>query len=144
MKRIISPSGLSWCYACKSHLPKSSFTKDSRRWNGLSQTCKSCALIHAKKYYQKTQKKYTERKIRAVMYLGNRCVSCKTANLPICCFTFHHRNPEEKDSDMGDFLIRKDWEAMRKELDKCDLLCFNCHQIIHHGIITAVTECADA
>jgi hypothetical protein len=140
MKRIISREGFAWCFKCKKHIPTEEFTKDSRRWSGVSQICKPCALLHAKKYYKRTQKKYTAKKIKAVLYLGNKCASCGQENLPICSFTFHHRNPEEKDSDLGEFLTRNDWDSMRKELDKCDLLCFNCHQIIHHGIITAIQQ----
>ena len=47
--------------------------------------------------------------------------------------TFHHRDPADKEflvSQMRD----RSWEVPRAELDKCDLLCFNCHMEEHCGL----------
>ena len=58
-------------------------------------------------------------------------IQCHTAAL-----TFHHRNPNEKDFSMSSYKIRinsvHDLEqTMIDEINKCDLLCSNCHQIEH-------------
>jgi hypothetical protein len=68
-------------------------------------------------------------KIAAVKYKGGKCVKCGWAG-NIAAFEFHHKNPEEKDFQIGN-VANKKWEIIRKELDKCDLLCSNCHQIEH-------------
>lgn len=43
---------------------------------------------------------------------------------------FHHRDPTQKDFTIADVANRA-WEVIRAELDKCDLLCSNCHRIEH-------------
>lgn len=48
------------------------------------------------------------------------------------CLDFHHRNPSEKEINVGD-IWKKDWGARRilSEIEKCDVLCSNCHRKIH-------------
>jgi hypothetical protein len=43
---------------------------------------------------------------------------------------FHHRNPALKTRTPSAFL-RAGWKAVRAELAKCDVLCANCHAILH-------------
>jgi hypothetical protein len=43
---------------------------------------------------------------------------------------FHHINPEEKSYDIKSLMGRK-WETVRSEIDKCILLCSNCHREEH-------------
>ena len=43
---------------------------------------------------------------------------------------FHHRDPCEKDFDIGDGL-RGSLATLRQEMDKCTVLCQNCHAILH-------------
>lgn len=48
------------------------------------------------------------------------------------CLEFHHRNPEEKDICISDMIRNKySQENILKELEKCDILCRNCHMKIH-------------
>jgi hypothetical protein len=47
--------------------------------------------------------------------------------------TFHHRDPETKEFTVSQMLDRA-WSVLVTELDKCDLLCFNCHMEEHCGL----------
>lgn len=49
----------------------------------------------------------------------------------VAAFDFHHKNPDEKEIDPGLLMQQKD-EVLFKELDKCMLLCANCHRILHY------------
>jgi len=63
-------------------------------------------------------------KIKLVEYKGGKCVHCGY-NECIEALQFHHSNPNKKDFTISG----KSWsyERLKKEADKCILLCSNCH-----------------
>ena len=69
-------------------------------------------------------------KVKAVRYKGGSCVKCGY-NKCLSALDFHHINPEEKDFSLSSDGRTKSWEIMRIELDKCILVCANCHREIH-------------
>jgi hypothetical protein len=92
--------------------------------NGILSTSK-CKKCHNKK----TTERFREYKKQAVEYKGGKCSVCGydkcTGSLH-----FHHRNAEEKDPNWKQM---KSWSFDRiiEELDKCDLVCANCHGELH-------------
>lgn len=76
-----------------------------------------------------TQDRFKRRKTEAVEYLGGRCADCGGAFHP-SVFEFHHRDPSQKDLT-GNGIKRGAWARVVSELDKCDLLCANCHRLRH-------------
>lgn len=47
---------------------------------------------------------------------------------------FHHRDPSEKEGQIGEMLGNlKSKESILKEIDKCDVLCANCHRKHHYN-----------
>lgn len=68
-------------------------------------------------------------KLRCITYKGSKCERCGYDKC-IMSLTFHHRNPEEKLFTISGNHTRK-WESVQKELDKCELLCHNCHHEEH-------------
>lgn len=49
---------------------------------------------------------------------------------------FHHRNPSEKYKNISDIITRhKSFRLLKIELEKCDLLCLECHDK-EHGTIS--------
>jgi len=90
-------------------------------------------LAKTKKLRNKRVRRYSIRsKQRAVDFFGGKCQRCGYSK-SICALTFHHRNPEEKESDIG-ALNRRTWSKIVNELNKCDLLCFNCHMEVHEEL----------
>lgn len=67
-------------------------------------------------------------KIKAIEYKGGKCVNC---NYSKCnrALTFHHLDPNKKEFTISKKSVA--WETMRIELDKCVLLCANCHAEEH-------------
>jgi len=72
------------------------------------------------------------KKIKSVKYKGGRCQICGY-NKCLRALKFHHINPKEKDFNIS-MANNPPWEKIKKELDKCILVCGNCHDEIHSGI----------
>lgn len=74
-------------------------------------------------------------KRKCVEYKGNKCNICSYDRC-IQALEFHHRDPAEKDFAIGANGVTRAWSKVMVELDKCDLLCANCHRETHakmHG-----------
>jgi len=84
--------------------------------------CKPCLLT-----YQKTR--WHDRKKWAINYLGGVCIDCKQPYHP-AVYQFHHIDPQTKDFSWDKGRLRS-LSSVKKELDKCVLLCANCHAIRH-------------
>lgn len=68
-----------------------------------------------------------ERRREIIRIKGNKCAKCQLKNIPIAAYELHHRDPSEKDKKS----MRGSLVKMLKEAEKCDLVCANCHNIIH-------------
>lgn len=80
-------------------------------------------------------------KAMAVEYKGGKCVFC---NYNKCkdALHFHHLDPKKKEFHLGLSGLTRSWERVRKEADKCILVCANCHSELHAGVtqLSQVTE----
>ena len=74
-----------------------------------------------------------ERKERCIEYKGGKCIVCGY-NKYIGSMTFHHLDPSVKNYNIAK-LKSYTLEELKPELDKCVLLCLNCHGETHSGLI---------
>jgi hypothetical protein len=65
-----------------------------------------------------------------IVYLGGRCSECGYDRSE-AALQFHHLDPETKAPFPLNSSHNRRWEAVRAELDKCVLLCANCHAELH-------------
>lgn len=72
-------------------------------------------------------------KIKLVEYKGGKCERCGY-NKCLGALDFHHLDPNEKDFGIGG--VTKSFDKMKKEVDKCILVCANCHREIHEELNT--------
>jgi len=93
-------------------------------------------LIEAVKKRRKRLKKM------AVDYRGGKCVICGY-NRDVSALEFHHREGTSKDFGLSTRGITRSWEKTRKELDKCILVCANCHREIHSGLLQPPMETSE-
>jgi len=70
-----------------------------------------------------------ERKRAAIEYKSGKCRKCGYSRC-IAALAFHHRDPAEKEYQIAT-MFAWSWERIVQELDKCDLLCANCHAELH-------------
>lgn len=88
--------------------------------------------IERKKYIvQAVTKSRKKRKEELVQYKGGKCENCGY-NKTNSALQFHHKNPDEKDFTIGG--RNHSFEKMKKEVDKCILVCANCHCEIHEEL----------
>lgn len=85
--------------------------------------CCKCTVDYSTNYRKR-------RKIQAIKYLGGSCELCGY-NKSISALTFHHINHLFKSFDLGGTGLSKSWDKIQEELDKCQLLCTNCHFELH-------------
>ncbi len=73
--------------------------------------------------------RWKQRKLFAVDYKGGKCSKCGYDKC-VGALEFHHLDPSEKEAHWQKMRL---WSKSRllKELDKCILLCANCHREIH-------------
>lgn len=70
-----------------------------------------------------------------VNYKGNKCEKCGYSKINDALI-FHHKNKSDKTFSIGDYKIRLSsiadlTNSLAFELDKCELLCANCHRDAH-------------
>ncbi len=76
--------------------------------------------------------RFRDNKRQFVDYKGGKCQKC-TYHKYLGALEFHHVNPKEKDPNWTR-LKSFNLENAKKELDKCILLCSNCHKELHGKI----------
>ncbi len=70
-------------------------------------------------------------KEKAIEYKGGKCESCGYSKCNRA-LTFHHKDPSKKSCILSrSKLSCTSWEKIKDELDKCILLCSNCHAELH-------------
>jgi 5-methylcytosine-specific restriction endonuclease McrA len=79
---------------------------------------------------KKMQERRVKHKLKAIEYLGGKCAHCGIVSEHRGIYDFHHIDSSEKEADPGS-LMHYSWERIKKELDRCILLCSNCHRIEH-------------
>ena len=71
----------------------------------------------------------------AVAYKGGRCSRCGYDRCSDA-LGFHHAG-RGKEFGVAARGYTRSWDRVRAELDRCDLVCANCHAEIHAGMGTA-------
>ena len=134
---LIDSENTKICRVCKEKKSLKDFHPNKTCSKGVVGTCRLCAQEYKRKWYASNQerrsKKHREsfrlKKLQAIEYMGGMCADCKK-QYPPYVYQFHHLNPDEKDfnpSSAGSF------KSMKPELDKCIMLCANCHMVRHYG-----------
>jgi len=72
-------------------------------------------------------------KVMAIEYKGNKCQICGYSKYP-GALELHHINKSDKSFGIGDKGYTRSWEKVKQELDKCILLCANCHREVGAGV----------
>jgi hypothetical protein len=70
-------------------------------------------------------------KLQCVAYKGGKCQKCGYNKCP-AAMIFHHPDPNQKDFGISSNGVSRSFEKCKPEIEKCILLCSNCHAETHH------------
>lgn len=112
---------MNYCTKCKKEKDNKLFyyRKDRKCYHAW---CKSCMATVG-------HDRYRERKQRVIKMFGGKCSVCGYCK-NINALDFHHLNPKDKDRSWAE-LKNANWNKLMLELQKCILVCRNCHAEIH-------------
>ncbi|TXH06191.1 MAG: HNH endonuclease [Candidatus Moraniibacteriota bacterium] len=79
-------------------------------------------------------KRRRELKEKAVKLKGGKCEICGYKKC-LNALDFHHIDESKKSFSLGTRGLTRSWEKIVEEIQKCMLLCANCHREIHAGLI---------
>ena len=88
--------------------------------------CKKCRVDNVTKRRHKIKR-------LAVEYKGGCCSICGY-NKSVSALEFHHSDPTKKEFGISTSGNTVAWKRIKKELDKCVMICANCHREIHEKI----------
>ena len=116
------------CSKCKIEKPFEDYHRNKGRPHGREYICKKCRAIWSKERIDKLLAPVISAKL---LGFCNKCGESHIATL-----VFHHRDPAEKKFNMsfgkGGIFFKNSEEEILAEMEKCIMLCENCHRILHY------------
>lgn len=91
------------------------------------------------RHYQANRGAYAERSRRArlrkrakfdALKEGQPCADCGVS-YPPRAMDYHHTDPSSKEASLGTLIHLGGWDRILAEIEKCVLLCANCHRLRH-------------
>ena len=135
------------CKKCGIEKQLDDFGKHKER--GYQYYCLDCRKEYDKKYYSenrnnvkvKVRERSNKRREENINYINdvkkNGCCFCEEKE--IVCMDFHHIS--DKLFNISDGIKRGySLNKIKTEIDKCIMLCSNCHRKLHAGLITTESE----
>jgi predicted HNH restriction endonuclease len=110
------------CTKCFCLLTDETGFKRKTRKSGYQSMCRSC-------FNEYTVERWRQRKLEAIKYMGGECKECGYKKY-FGALEFHHLDPSTKEASWNKIRLWE-WSKITEELDKCVLLCANCHREVH-------------
>ena len=111
------------CTICKQTKERSAFYV--KKGGSPYSHCKDCIAANV-------LKRTREYKLKCLEYKGGKCERCGYDKHP-SALQFHHLDPQVKEFGISARKTKQFDDATKLELDKCQLLCANCHAEEHYS-----------
>jgi len=127
------------CIRCNTEKPLTEFNKNKAKKDGYQSNCRACGNAQSKNHYNNNRSDYYDRNDKRVKrikeyineFKGKTPCSCGEDRVP--CLQFHHLDPSDKDFSVSQAIINHyGIERIQAEMDKCIVMCSNCHLLLHH------------
>jgi hypothetical protein len=129
------------CSKCQTVLDISNFNIKGKNADGsikYQTYCKKCNKERSKQYYAENREKHkketrkrTNIRIKQVQdnlisyFLSHPCIDCGEADIRVLEFD-HLKN---KEANISEVIRDWSWKRILNEIDKCEIVCSNCHII---------------
>lgn len=126
------------CTKCKVEKPLTEFNKRASAKDGLQTQCRACHQAAGKKHYQANKQKYIETSLNQRKMLTEFVNEAKSDGCSRCdetriwCLDFHHLDPTQKDLEVSTLIATCNKQRIQEEIEKCIILCKNCHADEHY------------
>jgi hypothetical protein len=126
---------------------QSAFAKDSSRKDGFQNKCKDCQKVLSNKHYVENKRDYFDRSAELRRVLRKEVAHLKEASPCADCGNFyphyvmdydHLGEIQKVDSVSRLITIKAGRRAVMEEIEKCELVCSNCHRVRTHERKVAV------
>lgn len=131
-----------YCLTCSPFGARNTGTMAARQARVKPRACTRCGKIYVHRLVRgssavycngcRTRVRLDLMRRKAVAYKGGACVRCGY-NKTYAALEFHHVDPAQKLFMISRNYNRR-WAVLQTELDKCILLCANCHAETHVGV----------
>lgn len=129
------------CSKCHKLLPWDCFRWKNKALNKKHSQCKECQKVQEHEHYLNSQERRQNVQNRAKTQKNNNvefienikkqgCEKCGDKRTYV--LDFHHINPQEKDNTIAHMIKSSSLKKLAIEVDKCKLLCANCHREFHY------------
>lgn len=118
-----------YCKKCNQYISIDGFYKNKQNNMPLTH-CIKCTARHTHEISKQVKQ-------LCVDYKGGKCQMCQQSFQENRVYDFHHTDITKKDFAISSYTksyTPKLTQKLKSELDKCQLLCANCHRIIHSNI----------
>ena len=128
------------CTKCEEYKNEIDFAWKNKAKNKLNSWCKSCQSDYAQEHYKLNTQYYRDKakisneaqiaKNKAYMNAKKNvpCTDCGN-HYPLYVMDFDHLNSKEFNISHG---LTLGHERLKREIDKCEVVCSNCHRIRTH------------
>lgn len=135
----VGPPFMKKCCTCKAEKPLGAFNKNKAKRDGLGTKCRECANKHSREHYRKDKKAHLARvrKNKQETKLANQALFW-TYLCSKQCADCGNNDPQVLEADhvrgsKVDHVSKllggcSSWKTILRELEKCDIVCANCHR----------------
>jgi hypothetical protein len=140
--RLTLAAGTKCCSRCSQIKPLAEFNKNIFLVDGYQCYCRTCDNAHRRKWYRKPGSAassivYNARKRKQQIEWFRslksklRCERCGETHPS--ALDFHNRDPNQKEFGIAGMIRRTlSMKRIKAEIDKCIVLCANCHRKLHY------------
>lgn len=125
------------CSKCKIEKQEDEFSFKNKSKGIRLERCKSCHSAYIKEHYANNKEAYIarakrdaykvhKRLVEFVRSLKTHCTHCGEDHPAV--LDFHHTDPNEKEIEIS---AAKSKKQVLREIQKCVVLCSNCHRKLH-------------